>query len=317
MIDVIVTQKTLEAENVYSYELTPREGKVLPAFTAGAHIDVDLGNSLVRQYSLCNNPEEENRYLISVLLDQNTRGGSKLMHEQIVNGSTLKISEPRNLFPLVDDANYSVLFAGGIGITPILCMAEHLAYIGAEFELHYCSRSVAAMAFVDRIRASIFSDKVFFHYDNGLEEQKLNTSQLLALPEEGRHLYVCGPNGFMDHVLDSARSAGWSEGMMHREYFALEPPQSVGGAEFEIQIESTGRVLLVPEDKSVAEILIKEGISISLSCEQGICGACLTGVLEGEPEHRDMFLTDGEHEKNDQFTPCCSRAKSARLILDL
>ncbi|MGX9568414.1 PDR/VanB family oxidoreductase [Pseudomonas sp. CFBP 5748] len=317
MIEVVVTRKHREAEGIYSFELAPVEGSMLPAFSAGSHIDVHLPNGLVRQYSLCNHPEECHRYLLGVLLDPASRGGSQAMHEHVHEGSRLRISEPRNLFPLEHAAGYSVLFAGGIGITPILCMAERLARIGAPFELHYCGRSAGRMAFIEYIRHSPFADRVHVHVDDGEESQRLDAAQVLSMPAADRHLYVCGPNGFMEHVLGTARERGWAEAQLHREYFAAAaaPASEAGG--FEVQLASSGLCLQVPADRSVAQVLLEAGIDIPLSCEQGICGTCITRVLEGEPDHRDMFLTDAERARNDQFTPCCSRARSTRLVLDL
>ncbi|WHS62516.1 PDR/VanB family oxidoreductase [Pseudomonas sp. G2-4] len=317
MIAVVVTRKRLEAEGIYSFELAAVDHRPLPAFSAGSHIDVHLPNGLVRQYSLCNHPEEHHRYLLGVLLDPASRGGSQAMHEQVHEGSRLSISEPRNLFPLEHGAGYSLLFAGGIGITPILCMAERLAQSGAAFELHYCGRSAERMAFIEYIRHSPFAHRVHVHVDDGEGSQRLNAARVLSAPTRDRHLYVCGPSGFMEHVLGTAREQGWTEAQLHREYFAAAavPAPEAGG--FEVQLASTGQCLQVPADRSVAQVLLEAGIDIPLSCEQGICGTCLTRVLEGEPEHRDMFLTDAERARNDQFTPCCSRAKSARLVLDL
>lgn len=316
MIDVVVTQKRREAEGIFSFELAAADQSSLPAFSAGSHIDVHLPNGLVRQYSLCNHPDEQHRYLIGVLLDPASRGGSQAMHEHVQEGSRLRISEPRNLFPLVHEAAYSLLFAGGIGITPILCMAERLAHSGLKFELHYSGRSAERMAFIERIRHSAFADCVHFHIDDGEAEGRLDTARVLDTPDNNRHLYVCGPSGFMEHVLGTAREQGWNDAQLHREYFAAVAVTSEAGS-FEVQLASSGQCFQIPAERSVAEVLVEAGIDIPLSCEQGICGTCITRVLEGEPEHHDMFMTDAEKARNDQFTPCCSRAKSARLVLDL
>ena len=312
---VIVTQKSQEAVGIASFELTAVDGKSLPPFSAGSHIDVHLPNGLTRQYSLCNHPDETHRYLIAVLLDPASRGGSTGMHELVVTGTELDISNPRNLFPLVHEAKRTVLVAGGIGITPILCMAERLAQIGACFELHYLSRTVERTAFIERIKASVFADRVHFHFDDGIEDQKFCAKESLGGYSHGDHLYVCGPSGFMDFVLSEARIHGWDEQALHREYFAAAPVETDG--EFEVQIASSGEVLNVPSGKSVVDILTEAGIDIPVSCEQGVCGTCLTRVIEGIPDHRDMFMTHAEHAKNDQFTPCCSRSCSSRLVLDL
>lgn len=317
MIDVLVTRKQREAQGIYSFELTAIGESVMPSFSAGSHIDVYLPNGLVRQYSLCNHPDERHRYQIGVLLDPNSRGGSLCMHEAVSEGSPLRISEPRNLFPLEHEAAYSLLFAGGIGITPILCMAERLANAGKAFELHYCGRSAAGMAFVERLRESGFAASVHLHMDDGEAAQRLNTAQVLADANPTHHVYVCGPTGFMEHVLGTAREQGWQDAQLHREYFTVAQADAADSASFEVQLASSGRCLQVPADRSVAEVLLDAGVDVPLSCEQGICGTCITRVLEGVPDHRDMFMTEAEHARNDQFTPCCSRAKSARLILDL
>ncbi|TFF14549.1 oxidoreductase [Pseudomonas sp. BCA14] len=316
MIDVVVVSRNNEAQDICSYELARVDGNLLPAFSAGAHIDVHLPGGLIRQYSLCNHPEERHRYLIGVLKDPASRGGSRSLHEQVHPGSRLTISEPRNLFPLAHAARRSVLFAGGIGITPILCMAERLAHTGADFELHYCARAGERAAFVQRLKASSFAERVFLHFDEQ-PDTALNAAEVLAAPADDVHLYVCGPGGFMQHVLDSARALGWREDCLHREYFSAAPVDGSLDGCFSVQLGSSGEVFEIPADKSVVQVLESHGIEIPVSCEQGICGTCLTRVLEGLPEHRDLFLTEQEQALNDQFTPCCSRSKTPLLVLDL
>ncbi|NVK41095.1 MAG: oxidoreductase [Oceanospirillaceae bacterium] len=317
MIEVEVISKTLDAEDIFRFELARTDGAALPVFGAGAHIDVHLPNGLVRQYSLCNHPEESHRYEIGVLKDPSSRGGSVAMHEQVKAGDRLQISEPRNHFPLAHEAKRSLLFAGGIGVTPILCMAERLAHSGGEFEMHYCTRSESRTAFRQRIADSGFAGQVQFHFDDGDPAQKLDAASLLSSPVDGTHIYVCGPKGFMDHVLETAERQGWPANQVHREYFAAAPVNHDADAAFEIQLSSSGQVLEVPADKSALEVLLDQDIDIPYSCEDGVCGTCITRVLEGEPDHRDMFMEPAEHAANDQFTPCCSRAKSKRLVLDI
>lgn len=316
MIDVVVVSRNDEAQDICSYELASVDGHPLPAFSAGAHIDVHLPDGLIRQYSLCNHPEERHRYLIGVLKDPASRGGSQSLHEHIHEGARLQISEPRNLFPLVHEARRSLLFAGGIGITPILCMADRLAHAGADFELHYCARSHERAAFVERLKGSSFAERVFLHFDEQ-PDTALNAAEVLKAPEDNVHLYVCGPGGFMQHVLDSARAQGWQEDCLHREYFAAAPVERRLDGSFSVKLGSSGQVFEIPADKSVVQVLESHGIEIAVSCEQGICGTCLTRVLEGIPEHRDLFLTEQEQALNDQFTPCCSRSKTPLLVLDI
>ena len=197
-LQVRVARKATEAMDISTFELVNVDDRPLPAFSAGSHIDVHLPNGLTRQYSLCNDPSEGHRYLIGVLRDVASRGGSQAMHEQVKEGDVLHVSAPKNHFPLAHEATHSVLMAGGIGVTPILCMAERLAVTGASFEMHYCTRSPERTAFRERIAASTFSSRVHFHFDDGPESQKLQLNRLLTPMRPGVHLYVCGPKGFMD-----------------------------------------------------------------------------------------------------------------------
>jgi vanillate O-demethylase ferredoxin subunit len=227
----------------------------------------------------------------------------------------VKISEPRNNFALVP-AKKVLLLAGGIGITPLICMADWLCHTGVEFELHYCTRSAERTAFRNRIAASPFASFVNFHYDDGEEKQKLNMAEALRSPMEGTHLYVCGPGGFIDAVLKCAKAQGWADSNAHREYFNAVSQASAGDREFQVKLLD-GRVFTIPADESVTTALARHGVHIPVSCELGVCGTCLTRVREGEPDHRDMYLTDEERSRNDRFAPCCSRAKSPMLALDL
>jgi vanillate O-demethylase ferredoxin subunit len=314
-IDVIVAARTREADGIFSYELVRADGGALPAFEAGAHIDVHIGDGLVRQYSLCNPPTETHRYLIGVLRDAASRGGSQAMHERVQAGTRLTISAPKNHFPLVP-APRTLLLAGGIGITPLLAMAETLAARDAAFELRYCARSATLAAFRERILSSPFADRVQFHFDDA-PAGKLDTGALLARPDPGTRLYVCGPAGFIEHALATARAQGWAQSQLHVEYFAGAAVDTSGDGAFDVELASSGKVVTVPAGRTVIQVLAEHGVDIPYSCEEGVCGTCLTRVLDGMPEHRDMYLTDEEHAANDQFTPCCSRARSARLVLDL
>ena len=316
LIDVTVVEKTVLAEGIAGIELVAMTGNALPPFSAGSHVDVYLGDGLVRQYSLWNDPSESHRYCLGVLCDDEGRGGSKAVHKLNV-GDALKISAPRNNFELDGGAAKSVLLAGGIGITPILSMAQALHNQGADFIMHYCARNSERMAFQELIAASDFADKVQLHFDNGAGEQKFNMDTLSKSPDADTHLYVCGPTGFMDAVLASAKNA-WPAAALHREYFSVDANAVEGeNRAFQIQISSSGDILDVPADKSIVEVLADIGIEIPTSCEQGICGTCITSVLQGTPDHRDLVLTDEERYDNDQMTLCCSRALTELLVLDL
>lgn len=315
-LSVRVQRRIVEADGICSFELVSTNGELLPEFTAGAHIDVHLPDGLIRQYSLCNAPVERNRYCIAVLREPQSRGGSQAMHEKVQEGQTLTISKPRNHFPLVD-AKRSLLIAGGIGITPILAMARKLRSQGSEFEMHYCGRSVSRMAFLDELTNSEFKAAVHIHTDDAKRYQPFDALSTLAQPKPDTNLYVCGPSGFMDHVLETAKGCGWLEGQLHREYFAAAPIDTSGDGSFEIRLSKSGQKFDVPAKNSVLEVLLAQGIDIPYSCESGVCGTCLTRIIEGNPDHRDSYLTDAERAKGDQFLPCCSRSKSPFLVLDV
>ncbi len=316
-LQVRVARKAVEAEGICSFELVAVDGRPLPAFSAGSHVDVQVPGGPLRQYSLCNDPAESHRYLIAVLKDAASRGGSAGMHERVNEGDLLTISAPKNHVALAHDAKRHLLLAGGIGITPLLCMAERLATAGADFDLHYCTRSAARTAFRERIAVSSFAPHVRFHFDDGAPAQKLDIAALLATPVPGQHVYVCGPQGFMDVVLSTARARGWPEAQLHYEYFGAAPAPAGGDHAFEVMLASSGRVVPVAADRTVVKALADAGVNVLTSCEQGVCGTCLTRVIDGQCDHRDQYLTPEEQAANDQFLPCCSRAKSARLVLDL
>ncbi|MDO9403833.1 MAG: PDR/VanB family oxidoreductase [Polaromonas sp.] len=319
-LEVRVTRKQGEAEDICSLELASLSGDALPPFAAGAHIDVHVGG-LVRQYSLCNNPAERHRYLIAVLREPQSRGGSTAIHDHVQVGQTLRISAPRNLFPLAPAAPHSLLLAAGVGVTPILCMAERLSHAGQAFDMHYCARSRSRMAFRERMASSPFAGSVQFHADDEVQAQpasRFDLPAVLAAAPAGTHLYACGPAGFLAHVLDTARARGWPEERLHHEFFAAPAarPAMAAGA-FEVCVASTGQTAVVGPDETVVDALARLGVAVQTSCGQGVCGTCLTRVLAGVPDHRDMVLTPGEQALNDQFTPCCSRALSGSLTLDL
>jgi vanillate O-demethylase ferredoxin subunit len=313
-----VAAKAVEAEGVASFRLVGEPDQPLPGFSAGAHIDVHLDGGLVRQYSLCNPSQSPFAYEIAVLREPASRGGSRFMHESLAVGAEIRASRPKNHFPLAEGAP-ALLFAGGIGITPVLAMAQELDEGGRAFELHYCARSPSRAAFVKRLTGSAYADRVHIHYDDGPAEQRLDVGAVLGGGSAAHHLYVCGPGGFIQHVLDAARQAAWPEDRLHREFFAAPaaPAAEAAADAFEIELARSGRRLTVPADKTVLEVLTEAGVEVPASCEAGVCGTCMTRVIDGTPDHRDVYLTDAEHARNDCFTPCCSRSRSPRLVLDL
>jgi vanillate O-demethylase ferredoxin subunit len=196
-------------------------------------------------------------------------------------------------------------------------MAERLANVDADFEMHYCTRSVARTAFLDRIKRSSFAQRVKFHFADGPADQRVDIPALLDRPAPDTHLYVCGPSGFMDLVIATAKEKGWPDAHVHREYFSGEVHDTRNNIAFKVRLASTGKVIPVAKEQSVVAALVDHGIEIATSCAEGVCGTCLTRVLDGEIEHRDRFLTAEERARHDRFTPCCSRTRSGMLVLDL
>jgi vanillate O-demethylase ferredoxin subunit len=317
-LTVIVKKIRREAAEILSFELMHTQGQPLPPFTPGAHIDVHMPGGPTRQYSLCNGPSRDGSYLIAIKKEPMSRGGSAAMHERIKEGDVLTISEPRNHFPLEWSARHHLLLAAGIGITPILSMARHLQAAGAPFQLHYFTRSPEHTAFREQLADCAFSGSVAFHY--GFEPDALGEylHTLLKSRPEGGHLYFCGPRPFMDLVAATVKPT-WPAESLHLEYFAAEPapPSDSAPASFEVRLARSGGAYIVPENKTIVEALAEHGVRIVTSCEQGVCGTCMTGVIEGVPEHRDLFLTDAEKQAGDQIIPCVSRSRTPVLVLNL
>lgn len=302
-----------ETDTVRAVELHAVDGGPLPPFTAGAHIDVMLDKGLVRQYSLWNDPAERTRYRIAVLREPASRGGSAAVHA-LEPGTTLRIGMPRNTFPLIEDAAETLLVAGGIGITPLLAMAARLHAAGRHFTLHYAARDRAYAALLGQIEQAPWAGRLRPHFAG---RPRFDSRAALAAAGPDAQLYVCGPARLIDEVMASARALGWPEERLHVELFDADHAPDPDARPFDIALARSGRTLHVPPDRTAIDILAEAGIRIVTSCNQGLCGSCATPVLAGEPEHRDRFLTEAERESGRVFTPCCSRARTATLVLDL
>lgn len=317
-IDARVAARRNLTEDVIELTLTRADGSALPAFSAGAHLDVEVASGLLRQYSLCSAPAA-GEHRIAIQREAAGRGGSIQAHERLQTGSPVRVSEPRNLFPLDEDAQRSLLVAGGIGITPMLSMTHRLVALGRPFDLVYCARSAPRAAFVDELKGAPWADRVTMYFDDDPVRGVFDASALIAHQlASGTHLYVCGPSGFMDHVTASARHAGWTASDIHTEYFTPPAvPTNAHEREFTVALAHSGQRFQVPVGSTIAQVLEDHGVPVSLSCEAGMCGSCITGVVSGVPDHRDSVLTDSEHAANSKITVCCSRSRSAELVLDL
>lgn len=314
LLNVIVRKRELQGDSVVVLDLALPDGRPLPAFEAGAHVDIHVAPGLVRQYSLCGDPGNATVYRLGVLKDPGSRGGSTGVHEVLVEGRQVAISAPRNHFPLAPEASRSILIGGGIGVTPMIAMAYTLNARMQPFELHYCARSRSSSAFLDELAIMDFADRVSTYFDDE-EAPRLDLKGVLGHGQAGVHVYTCGPAGFMDWVIAQAKEQGYADEHIHREYFQIEVDAS--GHSFEVVAARSGKSVQVAEGQSILEALADVGIKIDMSCEQGVCGTCLCTVLEGEPDHRDVYLTDDEKADNDQILVCCSRARSKKLVLDI
>lgn len=318
LLDLRVAGLRPVAERIVELTLEALPGQSLPPFAAGAHLDLHLPGGLVRPYSLCNDPAETSRYVFGVLLETASRGGSKAVHEQLQVGQRLAASAPKNLFALQDGAAPKLLLAGGIGITPLLAMARQLARERRPFTLHYAGRSRGRMAFLPELAAEGLLQPEQLHVDD--EGSAMDFRALLAAQPADAEAYVCGPGGFIDAVDAAARALGWDAARVRRERFSAAPVAEAaasGDQPFEIEIAGSGRIVAVPVGCTAAAALQAAGLPLLTSCEQGVCGTCLTRVVSGVPDHRDQYLTPEEQAANDQFLPCCSRARSARLVIEL
>jgi ferredoxin-NADP reductase len=306
-----------EAIDIKSFELVSADGKALPAFSAGAHIDVRVDERTVRQYSLCNDPAERGRYLVAVKLSDASRGGSLGLHQCVQAGDVLTIEGPRNRFPLERGAQHHVLLAAGIGITPLVSMAQRLQSLGRSFELHYFARSPEHAAFRDLLLQPRFVGKVHLYYSIGPERLRRLLHSMLGYRLDDHHLYLCGPRRFMELVQELA-APNWPAEAIHVEHFAADPRAlAAAGEPFEVQLARSGCTVAVPADKSIADALCASGVPVPTSCREGVCGSCVTGVLEGRCDHRDAFLSEKERAAGDRILVCVSRAQGGRLVLDL
>lgn len=315
---LVVSRLWHETPNVLGVELRAPDGAPLPAFEAGAHINLLLPNGLARQYSLANDPNDRDRYQLGILKEPNGRGGSSWIHENLKVDGVVDILSPQNHFPVPKGAERYLLIAGGIGITPLLAMIETFRHGNLPFRLFYCTRGPEDVAFRARLSSPEIADNVTFVHDGGDPAKGLNLKALLAEHEAGTHICCCGPAGLMSAV--QSASSHWPSGTVHFEWFAADQGASKRVAEnkaFTVRIARTGQDIVVPADMSLLDVLSEHGFDIESVCREGVCGTCIVDVKEGEIDHRDFVLDESERAANDCMAVCCSRAKSELLLLDL
>jgi len=316
-LELRIRAVTWEAPNIHSYELRLPSGGELPPFTAGAHIDLHLPNGMVRSYSLSNSQDERDRYVVGVQKDVKSRGGSRCIHESLHAGVIIKVSGPRNNFELDESAEVSVLFAGGIGVTPILSMARRLASLGKTWVVYFSARTRADAAFVDELTALAKASAhgtLHLNFDQEPGGRMLDLAALVAAAPANAHFYCCGPLPML--AAYEAATASRPPAQVHLEYFsAKEAPITTGG--FTVVAAKSGKEVIVPEGKNILDALLGAGIDVQYSCMEGVCGSCEVSVLEGQPIHRDLVLTKAEQEASRTIMVCVSGCKSQRLVLDI
>ncbi len=296
------------------FEITTRDGSPMPAWAAGAHVDVTVTPQYIRQFSLAGDPADRSRYLLGILREDQGRGGSLKIHQMLDEGAPVIVSQPRNHFPVAQTEGRHILMAGGIGVTPLIAMGHELNRAGRPFELYYKARTRAQAAFIPELAAVPWHNRVHFHFS---DESRLDIATVLNAYRRGDHVYTCGPAAFMDAVFETAQHFGWPEEALHREYFSVPDEGAWVNHDFEVELASTGAVIAVPADQKATEALEKAGISVNVKCSDGLCGVCATRYLSGAVEHRDYVLSKAQ--QGEKLILCCSRASApgGRIVLDL
>lgn len=309
-----VTGKRQLADDIYMFEFRAADDGELPAFTPGSHVTVTTPAGPRRRYSLCNDARERDRYVIAVKREASGRGGSLSFTQDVNEGDTVEVDPPANEFAMSKAEPKSYIFiAGGIGITPIRSMIQHLRGEGkTNFKLYYFTRTSTMMAFRDEFADSGFADKVVLHHDEGDPDQAYDLWPVLE-EQRGAHLYCCGPAGLMDAVRDM--TGHWPDSAVHFEDFAGASATRPDDTSFTVKLSGSGEEVEVPAGTSILDALRKAGRVLPSSCESGTCGTCRTRYVAGEPDHRDLVLSD--REKRSEIMICVSRAKTPELVLEL
>ena len=315
---VVVTEARDVAKDIRTFTLEAERQDVLPRFDAGAHISLHLPSGAVRHYSLCGDPAEASRYRIAVKRDENGRGGSKEVHEALSVGSSLAIGAPRNNFVLYEEGARFTLIAGGVGATPLLAMAHRLHAIGKPFELHLCARDEASAPFGAELSTLPFNGAVRTHFDTESGRSSLSPDAEIGRYREGDRLYVCGPAGFMAWIRAEAERLGWPEEAVLFESFTAPIVDTSENKPFTVRLAKSGKTVSVAANQAIIDVLPDLDVKVETCCMQGVCGTCVTPVLEGEIEHRDATLTDAERASGKVMCVCISRAKDGgEIVLDL
>ncbi|GGB60027.1 hypothetical protein GCM10011316_35060 [Roseibium aquae] len=312
VMQVVVSKADKIGSCIIRYELSSLDGTDLPAWTAGAHIDIVVAPEYLRQYSLCGDPADRSRYVIGVLREDEGRGGSQLMHRIFSEVRKIFISKPINHFELTEGAGMSLLMGGGIGITPMIAFANRLHALGREFELHYSAKSRADAAFQQELESAPWAARVRLHLSQ--EGSRVDLQRLMRRYQSGWHVYTCGPDRYMAAVMDAAEAAGFPDEARHLEYFSVPEQPEYQNHEFVLKLRD-GREIAVPADRTAADVLNEAGVRVDVKCADGICGVCKCGVLAGAVEHRDFVLSNKQRET--ALILCQSRAADPGGVIEI
>lgn len=312
---VVVSEIVSETPSIRLLRLAREDGAPLGPYRAGAHIDVTGPTGILRQYSLCGPPAESATLAIAVKLEPESRGGSAALHS-LCEGDIIEIGEPRNILGIVSGADRHALIAAGIGITPLLSMAYELYSSGADFTLDYIARDRVETAFADLLENHAeFRDRVRLHIGLSRDEQREVLESVAATLTCDSAVYTCGPTGFMGTVAEIVTPVV-GETNIHTEYFEAAEVDISGDTAFTVELD-TGESFEIPADRSILSVLEDNGVDVFKSCEEGICGSCVSNVLDGEPEHRDNCLSVADKAAGNQMALCVSRSKSPKLVIEL
>ncbi|SIT72266.1 PDR/VanB family oxidoreductase [Microbacterium sp. RU33B] len=292
------------------------EGQRLVHYPAGAHLDVHVKPGVVRQYSLVGRPGADDHYLVCVQREPDGRGGSIAVHDEIAGGELLDVSHPRSTFDLVPSARRAVLIGGGIGLTPLMSMAEHLHAESIDFEFHVYAKNPSALPLGERLEARPWTDRIRRHFSDDGDSFRDGSPQALVVPDPDGAVYICGPRGFIDLARDRALAAGWPADRVVVEQFS---PASRATAQrpLDVVVASSKERIAVGAEESIADALERHGYETYRSCGQGFCGSCVVRVVAGVPDHRDDFQTPQQHAANTHINVCVSRALTPVLELDV
>ncbi|WP_175942893.1 PDR/VanB family oxidoreductase [Caballeronia sp. BCC1704] len=303
-----------EAPDIMSIELVPPRGERFPGFEPGAHIDLHLASGLLRSYSLLNPCGETDRYVVGVQIDKKGRGGSRFIHDNFRVGMSVQLSAPRNLFSLDENAGHSVLIAGGIGVTPILCMYRRLIELGRPVQMLYCARSAEHAAFIDELRA--LGGKLDVHFDDENDRRPADLKAYLSQVPADAHVYCCGPAPMLDAFDAACEAVGIAN--RHIERFQAVPQAAPAvNHGYSVELARSKKLIDVAPGATLLDSLLEAGVEVEHSCMEGICGSCETRVLGGCPDHRDSVLSASERATNQVMMVCVSGCKGEKLVLDL